>query len=348
MAIVFDGPATPDALTVFSRQVPTPAEFILNRLLPDRYLDRNSVDFAEIIRTNRTARFRAYDGRIWVSERDVGTTKTVKLPPLSTSSNKGELERLQLEFAKYGGTDTQAIVNATYDDAQNLTGEVIARMELARGDVLTDGKFTMMGTAGEPAGLEADYGVPGAHLVSPGTVWSNTASATIIANETAWQTTYVATNGFRPGGQIISTRVLNYMLQNAELRTLSASLSGSPGLITRPALDAALGAFNLPPITFVYDSLVDVDGVSTSIIPDDRVIFHPPNPADLGYTAWGVSATALELVNSNLAELTFEDAPGIVGVVEKIGPPYREFVFVDAVGMPVLANPRRLMVADVA
>jgi hypothetical protein len=53
-------------------------------------------------------------------------------------------------------------------------------------------------------------------------------------------------------------------------------------------------------------------------------------------------------VNSNLAELSFEQAPGIVGVVEKVGPPYREFTFVDAVGMPVLANPKLLMVADVA
>jgi hypothetical protein len=30
------------------------------------------------------------------------------------------------------------------------------------------------------------------------------------------------------------------------------------------------------------------------------------------------------------ADLSFEDAPGIVGVVEKSGPPYREFTFVDA------------------
>jgi hypothetical protein len=78
------------------------------------------------------------------------------------------------------------------------------------------------------------------------------------------------------------------------------------------------------------------------------VIFLPPNVADLGYTAWGVSATALELVNSNAIDFSFEEASGIVGVVEKVGPPYREFTFVDAVGMPVLQNPRLLMVADVA
>jgi hypothetical protein len=346
MAIVFDGPVTPDALTVYTRNVPTPADQVLNQILPDRYFDRNTIDLAEITRTNRTARFRAYDGRLHVSERDAGVTKQVKLPPLSSSLSTGELERLQLEFARSGGGSLGAIVNATYNDATNLTREIQTRMEQARGDVLTDGKFTLAGEGG--LYMEADYGVPGAHIVAPGTLWSTTASATIIANLTAWQTTYVATNGFRPGGMVTSTRVLNYMLQNAELRTLNAALTGTPGLITQTALGASLDAYSLPPIRFVYDTLVDVDGSSTQVIPDDKVIFLPPNVADLGYTAWGVSATALELVNSNAIDFSFEEASGIVGVVEKVGPPYREFTFVDAVGMPVLQNPRLLMVADVA
>jgi hypothetical protein len=146
----------------------------------------------------------------------------------------------------------------------------------------------------------------------------------------------------------VSRRVLNLMLQNTELRSLAASLSGTPSLITRSTVDAALAAYGLPPIVKVYDTVVDVDGTSTRTIPDDRVIFVPPNIADLGYTAWGVSATALELVNSNAVDFSFSEAPGIVGVVEKIGPPYREFVFLDAVGMPVLSNAKLLMVADVA
>jgi hypothetical protein len=346
MAIVFDGPVTPDALTAFTREVPTPADQVLNQLLPDREINKNVVDFSEFTRTNRTARFRAFDGRLHVSERDSSVIKQVKLPPLSSSLSMGELERLQLEFARTGGTNNAAIVDAIYDDATNLTREVRARMEQARGDVLTDGKFTLAGEGGLV--LEADFGVPASHFVAPGILWSSTGTATIIANESAWVDTYVATNGFAPGGQVVSRRVLNYMLQNAELRTLAASLSGTPGLITRPGLDAALAAYSLPPIVMVYDTVVDVDGQTTRVIPDDRVLFVPPNVADLGYTAWGVTATSLELVSSNEAELSFANAPGIVGVVEKSGPPYRQWTFVDAVGMPILANPKLLMIADVA
>jgi len=96
-----------------------------------------------------------------------------------------------------------------------------------------------------------------------------------------------------------------------------------------------------------YDTQVDVDGVSTRVVADDRVLLLPPNIEDLGYTAYGVSATALELVDSNESDLSFEEAPGIVGVVEKDGPPYRQYTYVDAVGMPILANAKLLLVADV-
>lgn len=345
MPIVFDGPVTPDAQSVFVRNVPTPQAFTLNQILPDQFLDTNTVNLAEVTRTNRTARFRAFDGRLHVSERDVGVLRQVKLPPLSTSLSTGELERLQLEFARIGGGSLTAIETAIYNDSENLTREIQARMEQARGDVLTDGKFTLAGEGG--LYMEADFGVPGGNFVSPGTVWSTTASATIIANVTTWVNTYVATNGFRPGGMIVSTTALNYMLQNTEVRTLAASLAGTPSLVTRAALDNVLAAFSLPPIVMVYDTVVDVDGSSTNVIAANKVIFVPPNIADLGYTAWGVSATALELVNSGQVDFSFEDAPGIVGVVEKVGPPYREFTFVDAVGMPVLKNPRLLMVATV-
>lgn len=345
MAIVFDGPVTPDALTTFVREVPTPADQVLNQLLPDRFFTKNSIDVQEITRTNRTARFRAYDARLHVSQRDTSTLKTVKLPPLSTSLSMGELERLQLEFARTGGTNQEAIVDAIYDDATNLTREVLTRMEQARGDVLTDGKFTLAGEGG--LFLEADFGVPANHFVSPGVPWSTVASATIIANISAWVDVYVATNGFPPGGMAVSRQTVNYMLQNAELRSLAASLSGTPSLITRQTVDGALAAYSLPPIVMVYDTVVDVDGVSTRVLPADRVIFVPPNITDLGYTAWGVSATSLELLNSSQVDMSFSEAPGIVGVVEKSGPPYREFTFVDAVGMPVLANAKLLMVADV-
>lgn len=345
MAIVFDGPVAPDAITTFVRTVPTTTGFVLDQLLPNRYFDDNEIDFEELTRTNRVARFRTYDGRLHVSTRDTASTSKVKLPPLSTSLSKGEYERLQLEFSRTAGTNNSALIRAIYNDAENLTREILNRMELAKGDVLTDFKLTMMGEAGEPAGLEADYGAPAGHLVAPAILWSDTTNATILTNLVAWNDVYVEDNGGPAGAAWTSNRVSRLMQRNKEIIDAVHGSTAGRTRVTVGELNALLESEGLPGVR-TYDAKVDVDGTTTSVIPDDRFLLTPAD-GSLGYTAWGISATALELVNSNLAELAFEEAPGIVGVVEKNGPPYREFTFVDAVGMPVIANPRALMVADV-
>jgi hypothetical protein len=348
MVILFDAAATPDDLTTFVRRVPQSDAFILNEILPDRYLDKNEVDFAELTQTNRTARFRAYDGRLHVSSRDAGSTKRVPLPPLSSSLSKGEYERLQLEFARNGGTNQSALAAAIYNDAEQLTREVLNRMELARGDALSDFKVTFLADNGEPL-LEADFGAPAGHTVAPGVLWTaaNLATMTPLQNMIDWRDVYIASRGSGPGQTLMSTTRASIVQRSAEIINAVHGSAAGRTRVTRAELNELLQSEGLPAIR-TYDANVDVDGVTTRIIADDKVMFVPENAGELGYTAWGVSATALELINSNQAELDFEDAPGIVGVVEKAGPPYREFTYVDAVGLPVISNPRALLVADVA
>lgn len=344
MAILFDAPVSPDALTAFVREVPTPSALGLSALFPRRFLDTNTVDFAEIVRTNRTARFRSFDGRIHVSERDTGSEKRVKLLPLSSSLSMGEYERLQLEFARTSGTNQQALANAVYNDATNLTREVQNRLEQAWGDVVTDGKLTINENGYQG---EADFGVPSNHKVTAGTAWT-TLSATALTMLVTWSDVYVATNGFRPASMQTSQRVTRLLQQNNEIVAAIAGTSSGRTRVNLTELNDLLSSEGLPTLRAPYDTQVDVDGTSTRVVEDDKLLFLPPNIEDLGYTAFGISATALELVDSNQADLSFEEAAGIVGVVEKAGPPYRQFTFVDAVAMPILADARKLLIADVA
>lgn len=350
MAIIFDGPVAPDALVEFVRQVPTPTSQMLATLFPDRMLSTDRVDVATLTQRGRTARFRAFDANLHVSQRDTAMMRTVKLPAISDSLNMGELERLQMEFARTGGTNIAALVKAIYDDATLLTRNVQRRMEQARGDLLADGKFTLKGEGGLV--MEADYGVPAGNFVAPaGALWSDTVNANPLTDLFNWVYAYNVTagNGYDPGGMIISRNILNLLLSNTSIRTATGNILGLNMLPTRPQLDQALDARGLPPILFVYDTQVDVDGVPARVLPANKVVFVPPDPeANLGYTAWGVSATSLELVSSNASDMSFEEAPGIVGVVDKDGPPYRETTMVDAIGMPVLANPYALFVATVS
>ena len=345
MAIFFDAPVTPDALTAFVREIPLPSTLGLSALFPTETSDSNTIDWSEIIQTNRTARFRSFDGRIHVSDRDGSSDKRVSLLPFSDSLNMGEYERLQLEFARTGGTRQSALANAIYNDAERLVRNMRNRMEQAVGDVLIDGKLTI--NENGLVGMEADFGVPANHIVTAATAWTNTA-APILDNLIAWVDTYVATNGFAPGGILTSARVGRLLRVNTQLINTAAGSAAGRTRINTAELADVLASENLPSTISFYDTVLDIDGSSTRVIPDDRVIFLPPNPSDLLAIRYGLSATALELVGSNESEADFADAPGIVGVVEKVGPPYRQFTFVDAVGMPYLKDARNLFVADVA
>ena len=349
MAILFDAPVEPDALTTFVREVPFGANLGLLNLFDRRTTETNTVDFAEIVRTNRIARYRSYDGRIHVSERDTGSEKRVPLIPLSTSLNQGEYETLQLQFAALQGGNQGRLARAVYNDAEILTREVQNRLEMAWGDVLTDGILTISeGGVTGTAGI-ADFGVPGGQKVTVGTAWATTGSAPVLTDLQTAIDTYVDANGFAPGYILTSNTQHRNMRRNAEIiNALYGSASGRNRASVADLRDLLASELQGIQLLNPYDTSLDVDGVTTRTIPNDKVILLPPNLDDLGYTAWGVSATALEMVNSNRSDMSFEEAAGIVGVVESVGPPYRKFTYVDAVAMPILANGKLLSVLDVA
>ncbi|WP_394622055.1 major capsid protein [Lentzea sp. JNUCC 0626] len=165
----------------------------------------------------------------------------------------------------------------------------------------------------------------------------------------AWQETYSATPGAGdPGAIRASRKMIRAMQKNNQLvAAIRGTNNGSYPRVTVEELRTYLQSEGLPNLAELTDLSLDVDGTPTRVMPDNRVLLTPADLGDLGFTAYGVTATSLELVGSNVAEMTFADAPGIVGVVEKVGPPYRQFTFVDAVAMPVLSQPSRLFVASV-
>lgn len=345
MAIFWDAAVEPDDLTTFTREVPTPSELGFLGMFPTEYEDDNTVDFAEIVRTNRTARFRSFDGRVHVSRRDAGSERRVKLLPLSSSLSMGELERLHLEFARTGGTRTELMARAAYNDAEQLTREVQNRLEQAWGDVIADGKLTINenGYAGE-----ADFGLPANHNVAPATAWSDTANATVLTDIESWNDTYRATNGTGAAQMKTSQAVLRNVRYNKEVIDAIYGSTQGRTRVSITELNDLLVAEGLPTFGTPYETSVDVDGTTTRVFPADRIAMLPADLRTLGYTAFGVTATALELVNSDRSDMSFEEAPGIAGVVIKEdGVPFRQYTYVDATAMPILADAKKLLVGDV-
>ncbi|WP_431881828.1 major capsid protein [Micromonospora chalcea] len=345
--MIVDDYIEPAVLTGFVREVPYPYQLVLNQYLPDRNIGDIEAAFDQVTRTNRAAQYRAWDTEVPVSQRQSFQRSKVALPPLGTKLPIGEYERLMLERIRTGGDNRNGYVEAIYNDAEQLTREVFNRMELARGDVLMDGKFTLTGENGLT--IEADFGVPTDNLVNAATVWSNHANAHPLQELKAWVEAYLDLNGERPGVILTSTQVLNNLLLSGEIRELfyrGDQMTGGPNLLTMPQLNQVLQAYGLPAIE-TYDTKIEVDGVNTRVIAQDKLLMLPADRSSLGFTAWGITAEALELANGQNPSLAFQDLPGLVGVVLKEGDPLRVWTKVGAVGMPMLTNPRKLFVADV-
>ncbi len=345
--MIIDDFIAPEELTGFVREVPQPAQLMLNQVLPDRNIGNVEAAIDQVQKTNRAAKFRAFDAETPVGQRDSFQRSKIKLPPLGEKLPVAEQETLMLERVRTGGDNRNGYIEAIYNDAVTLTGNVLRRMEVARGDVLVDGKFSLVGE--NYLTIEADFGVPSGNLVTAATPWSDHDDASPLTNFKAWIDYYVDLNGEKPGKVMTSNTVINNLLLSAEIRALfnrGVTLTGGPNLLTQDMLNQVLQAYGIPPI-FEYNTKINVDDSNVRVIPEDRVLMLPANPSDLGYTAWGITAESLALATGQNPGLAFEDLPGLVGVVMKEGDPVITWTKVAAVGMPILNNPKLLMVADV-
>jgi hypothetical protein len=345
VTILWDAVVSPADLTTFVRAVPVDQAYVLNQILPDRYDEVFDAEFAESVVTTRAAKARAWDAPPMPGRRDTLTTSKVKLPAISQFLARGERDRLELERIRTGGSSLAAIEREIYNDAENNARSVLARVEQLRGDLLADGVITIA----ELGGLTADFGVPAEHKVTANVLWTDTANADIIGDLTAWSLVYrIKNNGAKPRRMVVSTDVLSSMVQNQALRDLLTTLGGAPPILMQDQLNTLLSAYGLPTVSLVYDAqVVDDSGTPQDILPSDKVILLPAPGVEVGYTQWGMSATALELANAGVQVLP--SPAGMVAVVDKdVRPPYRETAYVDSTCMPILSAPSRLFIADVA
>lgn len=328
----------PQELLGFIRTLEFPDLDFLGRWLPDdniedleyRFNTGNLVD-------QDVATYRAFDTPATIAKRQ-GISRVVgELPPLSRKIRLGEEERLRLRALLGGGND--ALIDAIYNDAVNMVRAVRARVALARGQAIWQG---MVSIAENGAFGEVEFGVPNDHFVAPATVWSNPAS-TPVSDMRTWVEKYVDDNGAPPEVALTSTQVISGLLRNDEIRTLAGSQAGTPGIVTPEVVQAVFQAFGLPPFV-PYDAKVRVDGVATRITPNDRVVLLPAG-SELGRTAYGITAEALELAEQG--QIVANQAPGIVAVVEKTFDPVARWTKAAAIALPLVENPSMILSADV-
>lgn len=352
MALFLDGPLPLEDTIAFVQSIPLPSNNQFTQMMPSKQYDSDEIDFATITKTNRAAKFRNWDGSFWIAPRDTGSEKRVRMLPLGGQLSVGEYERRQIEMARYGGTIQSVLVDAIYNDLENLTRYAQNRVELAWGDVLTDGVLTINENGVQQ---QVDYGIPAGQLVTPATLWSNHATSTPLTDLIGWTGIYAGVNGAPHGQFKTSTAVVQHLMQNVQLINAIKGANTGATWVSITEINTFLGGFGIPPFIVptdgqpggsIYASSFDVDGVTTPAFATNKLAFLPADLSTLGFTAWGVPTTSLEL-NANNVQV--EVAAGLIGIlVREEAPPFRKTTYVDGVVLPVLADPRKILVATVA
>jgi hypothetical protein len=128
------------------------------------------------------ASYRAWDAQTKVATREITQFATSgKLLPLGQKYIVGEFETILESLDR--GMDSRDLVNAVYDDVAAHVLSIKKRLELAAGDLLTDGKFTLTGENGLT--IEADYSVPAANMPTAPTAWTDP-TADMLGDEMRW------------------------------------------------------------------------------------------------------------------------------------------------------------------
>lgn len=345
MALFLDGPLPLEDTIVYTQGIPLPSTNKLTQLFPRREFALDEIDFAVIGQTNRTAKFRNWDGSYWTSPRDTGLEKRVRMLPLGGQLAVSEYERREMEYKTIGGTIQNLLVDAIYNDLDKLTNYVQNRIELAWADVLIDGILTIDENGVQQ---EVNYGIPAPQLVTPvGALWSDTVNSNPLQDLITWHDIYVKQNGQPPGRYLMSLSTARQLQQNESLIDAVFGAVWQRTHITLEEISGLLAGYGLPPMSMddVYWNFFDVDGQEQEAMPENFFFFLPADCSTLGFTAWGTPTTVMEL-NANNVQV--ETGPGIIGIlVREEQPPFRKRTFVDAVALPVIADPRKMLVATV-
>lgn len=336
--------AAPADITFFARNLPDNNADNLERILPDRPIQGIKTRQVRRTTTRVAARYRAWNAETPIGQRpDTITVTEVSLPPIGEKLPLTEYDLLMLAT---GGQATPGItsqlVEAIYDDAERIVNAIRNRVALARGDFLTDGKFTLAAENGLT--MEYDAALAGTHAPTAGILWSTVATAVPITNEKAWIKVIRDDGGDPPAYALTSTAVLTLLCQNAEYKAYAYPLVTSPPTLTEAQVNQVRAANGLPPL-LINDYSVSVNGSTTRLIPENRFILAAGN---VGETQWGITSDAIELVGSNAVDMTMQDAPGLFGAAWKSPDPATKWTKVSGVVMPVAGDINGLVSAIVS
>lgn len=342
----------PVQATLIARMTPDVSPNALKEIFPEREIFDVRYRRARSQRINRTAKFRAWKTESPIGERSfTANIDEGRFIPISEKLALDEADQIELYLAGQSGLNTPAMDNLlqqAYDDLGEIARAIWNRVEVARGQVLYTGKFTLAGENGLT--METDFGLVSAQKPTLSTPFTDITAAAVDV-ERGW-IDYLETLSGKPVARVTtSKRILAALLTNNQYRQFArpgVSLSNLPTL-TITEFNSVRASLGLPPLV-TYDHQLSVDGVATRVIPDNRYIL---TVADLGETQWGITADALSLAKAGTVvtrppgsnEL---GAAGLIGGTWFTPDPVMKWTKVSGAVMPIMGDPNGVVAATVA
>lgn len=317
----------------------------------------------------QVARYRSWDTAPPLGKRPGFAQIAGEIPPLGLSLRLGERQMLQLEAMRAGlranvpansGVGGQQFFpypqlpgagrpnvsdpeEVIFNDGLQAVRAVQSRLEIARGDLLTDGIVTI--NEGNLI-LTANFNVPGSNLVTAPVAWTDTVNAVPVTNIKAWLQVYRAANqGRNPDFFLTSTDVVNDLTLNAQIRDLAPVMGVVPSIVTDVTVRQVLAAAvpGMPPIV-TYDTELPTatSDTFTRVINARKFIGVREG---IGNTMYGMTADAAQLAGQGVID--FADAPGVIAYVERQQRPAAVYTTGSGIGLPILRDPNALFVATV-
>ncbi|MFI8085941.1 major capsid protein [Kitasatospora sp. NPDC086009] len=326
-------------INAFARAVKTPADYELtNTVMPVRTI--NSVKW-KTRRTSRRvlpAKYRAFDAAAPIAAREITRIETEgQLPPLGQKYIVSELETILLNTSR--GMDEGDLVDEIYQDAAAHVLAIKSRAEIAAGDLLNDGKFTLTGENGIT--VEVDFQVPAANMPVAQVPWTDP-TANMLRDEMAWKEYLRSIGAPLPDRVLTSYKAAALMAGNDSYRAAYYNVAGSmlpTAMLAPDQVNVVRARYNLPPIT-IYDlQLPSEAGGNARVLPENLFCMLPPNPREWAETQYGVTAEALVLSSGSNPAILKEEAPGIVITHGFTDDPPTVYTKASAVAMPVMYVP---------
>lgn len=330
----------PTEINAFVRAIQTPADYELTQtVIPERTVNSVKYEIRGGKRRVAAASYRAWDAQTKVATREISRWVTEgKLLPLGQKYIVGELETILQNVQR--GMDGEDLVRSIYDDVAAHVVAIKSRMELAAGDILVDGKFTLTGENGLT--IEADHKVPAGNMPTAPTAWTDP-TADMLGDELRWIEYLRSIGAPRPTRALTSYKTKALAMANNSYRAAyyqSVSPSATPTSVLSPAdVDVVRARYNLPPIVD-YDVLIDLDdGTSVRPLPENRFFLLPPDARQMAETQYGLTAEGIVLSSSGNPSIDREEAPGIIVTSGYQDDPVQVWSKGAAAALPVMYTP---------